>query len=496
MTDSALPKKNIFIILGASEYLEDENKLPACKNDVEKMQRVLEASGKYDEHLVILDKSSDETNSKLSEFIKENQKSEIGELFFYFTGHGSRDDDFRFLFMDYKESEHNSTSLSNEDLDQLLRSVKADLVVKVVDACNSSSSYVKSDLKLKDILDTSSKTFKSAYFMFSSRSDEVSVANNDISYFTRSFLESLDKPIGTTILYRQVAASIADDKFLKSKQTPQFVHQGDNTEKFLVITEEIDKSIKAIKARTHLTTTAPVKPDSTTETELITVELKDVIARLETTHASEEEAKEAIQVYLKSFESYSFDDTIESNYTIENNYLQDYNELTGISKVAEWLNLAEKPYFADVINKTETYKKKEYKNVLARLANPLGNSSEYYWVDATRIVPSSIRLSVNQDIKGRIKVLSPTGQVLPCYKLFTLYVFSKTELVVFVKYERLIDITWSERRTPNHNDWQFEIIPIKSLTNVKSQTADILKSQEAKILKDIAKTVDFFPQDN
>jgi len=176
--------------------------------------------------------------------------------------------------------------------------------------------------------------------------------------------------------------------------------------------------------------------------------------------------------------------------------LQDYNELTGISKVAEWLNLAEKPYFADVINKTETYKKKEYKNVLARLANPLGNSSEYYWVDATRIVPSSIRLSVNQDIKGRIKVLSPTGQVLPCYKLFTLYVFSKTELVVFVKYERLIDITWSERRTPNHNDWQFEIIPIKSLTNVKSQTADILKSQEAKILKDIAKTVDFFPQDN
>lgn len=495
MADTTLPKKNIFIILGASEYLEDENKLPACKNDVEKMQGVLEISGKYDDQLVLLNKSSDETNSKLSEFIKENQNSEIGELFFYFTGHGSREDDFRFLFMDYKESDHNSTSLSNEDLDQMLRSVNADLVVKVVDACHSSSSYVKSDSKLKDILDTSSKTFNSAYFMFSSRSDEVSVANHDISYFTRSFLESLDKPLGTTILYRQVAASIADDTFLKSKQNPQFVHQGDNTEKFLVITEGLTKSIKAIKTKTELTTISPSKTENTAATESIALQLKDVISELEKSHASEVEAKEAIEIYLKVFEDYKFDDVITSNYEVETKELEDYNQLTGLNKVAKWLDTAEKPYFATVINKTETYRKKEYTNAFQRLTNPFAANSDYSWVDAQRSVPSSIRLSVNQDVKGRIKTLTPTGQVLSCFKILTLYVFSKTELVVFVKYERLIDITWSERRMPNNNDWQFEIIPIKLLPQVKSRTEEILKSQEERILTDISKKVGFFPDE-
>lgn len=85
--------RNIAITMGISEYKNAEN-LPACKNDVELITRLLKTSGKY-EVLQI-----DETLSKHqiiktidSYLLQENTDQNIGEMLFYFSEHGFQDDE-------------------------------------------------------------------------------------------------------------------------------------------------------------------------------------------------------------------------------------------------------------------------------------------------------------------------------------------------------------------------------------------------------------------
>lgn len=81
---------NIAILLGVSVY-EDAKDLPACKNDVESMYQLLQATGKYS----ILKLSQDITKStlidKIDDFLKSTDE-QLGEILFYFSGHGCQDD--------------------------------------------------------------------------------------------------------------------------------------------------------------------------------------------------------------------------------------------------------------------------------------------------------------------------------------------------------------------------------------------------------------------
>ena len=59
----------------------------------------------------------------------------IAEVFLYFTGHGfSHETEFFFCATNFDSKRPNETGLSNSELHVLLRSLDADLVVKVIDA--------------------------------------------------------------------------------------------------------------------------------------------------------------------------------------------------------------------------------------------------------------------------------------------------------------------------------------------------------------------------
>ncbi len=99
--------------------------------------------------------------------------------------------------------------------------------MKIIDACESGVTYIKSTDNVAEYLKSTSAGLKGVYFMFSSQSDESSYASTDISYFTKSILSSVANHKARTIRYKDIINTVPTilvqrpDKhhFLLCKQT-------------------------------------------------------------------------------------------------------------------------------------------------------------------------------------------------------------------------------------------------------------------------------------
>jgi uncharacterized caspase-like protein len=137
---------NVAILVGNTDY-QTLGKLPCCRDDVFAVKELLEATGKFESIELLLDKDSSQLKESIRATIDANQS--IQEIFFYFTGHGYQHDaEFFFCAINFASDRPNETGLSNSELHKLLRSPEADLVVQVIDACQSGSLLVKSDALL------------------------------------------------------------------------------------------------------------------------------------------------------------------------------------------------------------------------------------------------------------------------------------------------------------------------------------------------------------
>ena len=239
--------KNLAVIIGVSNFNPPTGNLPACKIDSEGINDIIIKSGRFDDVLYITEENettSSNIKKSLSEFAEEHIRSDINEVLFYFTGHGNfHKNEFYYILSDYEERRRNQTSLSNSELDGIFRSLNPKLFVKIVDACQSGITYIKSDSKLEDYLKSSNESFKSIYFMFSSQSDEASYANNKISHFTKSLIAAVaDAPVGP-VRYRDLMSAISDDFETSGRQTPLFVIQAKNTEVFCETSKELKQEL-------------------------------------------------------------------------------------------------------------------------------------------------------------------------------------------------------------------------------------------------------------
>lgn len=242
--------KNYAIILGVSEYLNAHN-LPACKNDADKMYKLLDATGKYE--ILQMDETLKKTEiiEKIDSFIDDTDLAEgIGEIFFYFSGHGDQDDtDMHYILQDTERDRINATALNNNELDNVIREKNPKLFVKVIDACESGLSYIKSFnegnfYQKKDSVNRKSqKSFESCIFMSSSKKDESSVATRECSLFTRVFIEAvLEGSKAGTVRYSDIQNYITDEFADKRYgQTPFFSSQGDGRAIFTLVTDQIKK---------------------------------------------------------------------------------------------------------------------------------------------------------------------------------------------------------------------------------------------------------------
>jgi hypothetical protein len=232
---------NLGIVIAVSNYTHDAENLPACSRDGAAMAEVLRLSGRFDEILRIeQDTISTQVKQRLAEFVMLHSNSNITEVVFYFTGHGEYyDTEFYFLLTDYQKRLIKQTSLDNAELDNMVRSLKPELFVKIVDACHSGMTYIKSPEDFSEYAKSANAIFKNIYFMFSSQSEQFSYQNAEISYFTESILKAIANHSAESIRYKDVMDYVSDDFRNRDFQRPFFVTQADYTEIFCDVTEPL-----------------------------------------------------------------------------------------------------------------------------------------------------------------------------------------------------------------------------------------------------------------
>ncbi|MGP5514240.1 caspase family protein [Psychrobacter alimentarius] len=158
---------NLAIVIGVSEYKDQEN-LPACKNDAQIIHSILSESKKFDDILNIDGYvSGREVKSKVSEFVRGHENEKVEEIFFYFSGHGARiTEDFWYVLSDFDNNNIHTTALSNDELDEILKSLNPTLTVKVVDACFAGTEYIKNTYNISNIFDKSIQKKISKKYIF------------------------------------------------------------------------------------------------------------------------------------------------------------------------------------------------------------------------------------------------------------------------------------------------------------------------------------------
>src|SRR5690349_3729214 len=125
------------LVLAITNYKDESARLPACNADAALITTIVRLTEKYDTVKVINDEGdSTKVKSELRDFNTSHKDKKVEEVFFYFTGHGEvYKGDFRYLLADYEEGKRNQTSLSNSDLDTMLRALNPAMAIKVIDAC-------------------------------------------------------------------------------------------------------------------------------------------------------------------------------------------------------------------------------------------------------------------------------------------------------------------------------------------------------------------------
>lgn len=224
---------NIAFVVGASQYVSAAD-LPACKTDAELVGQILKATGRYT-HVAVYTQNTASSfiKTRIAEFSRLINKAKIEEVFWYFSGHGDFSvGDFHYLLSDFNADRYRQTTLSNADVDNFLRSFRAKLTVKVVDACNSGTNYVKNPDAMQKHLDQSSRRFGHCYFMFSSLSSQVSYQDSELSFFTDSFCRSIANCPAPEIRFKDIIDFISDEFEGHEQQTPLFVNQALFTDTF------------------------------------------------------------------------------------------------------------------------------------------------------------------------------------------------------------------------------------------------------------------------
>ncbi len=226
---------NVAILIGNADY-SSLPKLNCCKADVKAMKELLETSGKYAGIYTVEDCTADEIKAKVRQVIQEASPRE--ELFFYFSGHGyQHESDFYLCATDFNSRKPNATGLSTDELHALLRLADADLVVKVIDACNSGTPLVKSEspFQLHD-----KRGFKNIIQISSCREDQYSVTGEPLSLFTEKFITAVLRKTEGAVYYTDIASSLRDEFIQNDDQTPFFVFQVTGREAFVDDAHRLD----------------------------------------------------------------------------------------------------------------------------------------------------------------------------------------------------------------------------------------------------------------
>jgi hypothetical protein len=228
---------NIAILIGNTEY-QTLCDLECCGKDVLAIKELLEATNKFDTIELILNSDSSQLKERIRTAI--DARKSIGEIFFYFTGHGYQHDaEFFFCATNFDAKRPNETGISNSELHTLLRASEADLVVKVIDACSSGALLVKSSDG--SFIPTSKQGFKNLIQIASCLDSQNSLTGNPLSLFTDKFRAAALRKSDGIVYYTDIIEALRDEFLDNDNQTPHFVSQGTGREQFVEDAHRLDE---------------------------------------------------------------------------------------------------------------------------------------------------------------------------------------------------------------------------------------------------------------
>ena len=446
---------NIAILIGVSKY-RSESPLPACSLDAESMRRLLVATRKYDEIQLVNDQTSaSHVKDSLRQFFAKYQNVPgIEEAFIYFSGHGVYHNDALFCCSDFDSSRPATTSISNCELDDLLRSVKPKVAVKVIDACQSGSPYIKdAGAGFEKALGKSQ--LNSFICMSSSRQDQSSYASTSESFFTSKWIEAAAEKSDGQVLYRDIQAALADAFASDPDQTPFFVNQGTGLEVFGSVTDDM----RAYRgARMKLLTAE--KPETA-----VVNSIEEQIRELDRKFVPHAQALQAAEASKATLIAQGIQDQIVSKFYAKSVSMD--LKLVNIPKSLEVAKFAEeqswsKRYFCKV-NK-EQYKARVLKDPISAYESMTKRLLSVYddneYVTETRSRPGS--LEVTEALPLEVAEISFTSihPSLPAFVVYVGVVHSLIEVMVLSATVRLVQKGWDSRAPElSQVQWRYQSYP-------------------------------------
>ncbi len=445
----------VALILGQSDY-QSVNKLPSCKNDLLYVAKIIEGTKNFDRHLVVDDSTATASaaKDKIIQFIENCKGEEIDELLLYFTGHGDFDGkEFYYIWGDYTQSKKRQTSLQNIEIDALLRQLNPKLVIKIIDACNSGVSYIKDSDVIEKYLSSSEQSFQKCYFLFSSQNDQYSLADINMSYFTNTFLQSLNQEIGKKIRYKDIIDYISDSFEQSGKQTPFFVTQADFTDVFCSINDEIKKILQNIKS-VGSGDAASGSPAKQTLLDLVKQDAKKYV--------SFKIVLNCLDKILNTLKNTNVIPELSDCYTQKTQMLDSYEAVPKIDNIATWLQKNKSGIYADVNYTDEVYQERVPKNILsgfsfvAAYGKDKDDDDFYKTVTKTRSIAKSFNLTVDLPYKVLVLTFYASVPNLTNYSFIILPLISRTKLVIFFTKVNYVRTSWDDQKIDNNSaKWSY-----------------------------------------
>ncbi|MCG8517505.1 MAG: caspase family protein [Pseudomonadales bacterium] len=465
--------KNLGIVIGVGQY-ENISDLPGCDNDAKAVKALLELSKKCDEILFINGEiNSNRVKTDLANFVEKHKTQKIDEVIFYFTGHGQfESNEFYYILSDYSENKKRQTSLENSELDQHLRNLGAQVTIKIVDACQSGSSYIKSSEELNNHLVNSKESFKICYFYFSSKNDQSSYQSENISDFTKHFIKSFLDRATQEIRYKDICDSLSDAFSDNTKQKPLFIIQGEFNEKFGTISKETAEALSAMIDDAP----SPQKYQDTRK------ELIDIIKEDSKRFCTKEEVYNQINDTFSEIETFKLDDEINSLFDIETQKNPEGKPEIDESFIGNFFNSTTHNFFVELEKEIRQKKvKRQNRNsttlsAIMMAAYPYDHDIYHYELEDYEEITgakTTAAIPVNNafiKIKSKYPNLEDTGCLI--------YFFvSLSKICIISTFFRYRSKNWESKEIiQNRLDWRAMETDIKNKEGIKTEIEDIFEN--------------------
>ena len=290
---------NVAILVGISQTnAPDFCALPCCGRDVDAMADLLRSCQKYDSIEILKDATADGLRDKLRQILA--APGDIEEFFFYFSGHGYRDDSddngFYFVMNRFVTAQKSTTGVARDDLLNHIRELKPQLTVLVIDACYSGLPLIKSGSHPL----ANQAIIKSIYQFAACTPDQEALGGENLSPFTNNFIEATTAKTEGTIYYADILPALRDIYELNRAQSPHFIGQGGLRDVFCDDAAKLSRVRQTYTAPAHMESA----PASTMPACIAPHSPKDIIATFERAVPTEREAQTFIDNFATAFDTH------------------------------------------------------------------------------------------------------------------------------------------------------------------------------------------------